>query len=122
MGGYQARAQAYLAHAAKADVPADASRDRVWRAVAQLAANPKGTSTVDLTVDDLEAMFGKTERWVTLKTHVPVHIAYFTVRADADGTLHSYGDIYGQNARLIGLLNGTAKPAAPTKTPIISGV
>jgi murein L,D-transpeptidase YcbB/YkuD len=75
-----------------------------------------------LTVDDLEAMFGKTERWVTLKTHVPVHIAYFTVRADADGTLHSYGDIYGQNARLIGLLNGTAKPAAPTKTPIISGV
>src|SRR6185437_11163281 len=64
-----------------------------------------------LTVDDLEAMFGKTERWVTLKTHVPVHIAYFTVGADADGTLHSYADIYGHNARLIGLLNGTAKPA-----------
>jgi murein L,D-transpeptidase YcbB/YkuD len=75
-----------------------------------------------LTVAQLESMFGSTERWVTLKTHVPVHIAYFTLRADADGTLHSYADIYGHNARLIGLLNGTARPAARSNAPIISGV
>ena len=70
----------------------------------------------------LEGMFGQSERWVNLKTHVPVHIAYFTVRADADGTLHSYGDVYGHNKRLIAILNGTAAPVAPSKGPIVSGV
>jgi murein L,D-transpeptidase YcbB/YkuD len=75
-----------------------------------------------LSVAKLESMFGSTERWVNLKTYVPVHIAYFTVRVAPDGTLHSYGDIYGHNKKLIGLLNGTEKPAAPSKTPIVSGV
>ncbi len=70
----------------------------------------------------LESMYGPTERWVTLKTHIPVHIAYFTVRVDADGTLHSYADIYGHNKKLISLLNGTGTPVAPSKGPIISGV
>jgi len=75
-----------------------------------------------LTVDQLKAMFGNTEHWVNLKTHVPVHIAYFTVRVDADGTLHSYGDIYGHNKRLIAMLNGDAAPVVRSKTPVVSGV
>jgi murein L,D-transpeptidase YcbB/YkuD len=53
---------------------------------------------------------------------VPVHIAYFTVRPDAEGKLHSFADIYGYNKRVIGLLNGTAAPAAPAAGPIVSGV
>ena len=76
----------------------------------------------NLDVAMLESMFGPSERWVNLKMHIPVHIAYFTVRVDPDGTLHSYRDIYGHNKRLIALLNGTAAPAAPSKTPIVSGV
>ena len=52
----------------------------------------------------LESMVGGSERWVNPQTQIPVHIAYFTVRADADGTLHSYSDIYGHNARLIQLM------------------
>jgi murein L,D-transpeptidase YcbB/YkuD len=52
----------------------------------------------------LEAMFGDTERWVNLKTHIPVHISYFTLRVDADGTIRSYGDVYGMNQRLKELL------------------
>lgn len=52
----------------------------------------------------LEAMYGPKERWVNLKTHVPVHIAYFTLRVDADGTIRSYGDVYGHNKRLKELL------------------
>ena len=75
-----------------------------------------------LNVGQLKAMFGDTERWVNLKTHVPVHIAYFTVRVDDDGTLHSYADIYGHNQRLIDLLAGKALPAAPSKAPRVSGV
>ncbi|MEO8882101.1 MAG: L,D-transpeptidase family protein [Devosia sp.] len=75
-----------------------------------------------LNVDELKAMFGNTERWVNLKTHVPVHIAYFTIRVDTDGTLHSYADIYGHNKRLIAMLNGDTTPVVRSKTPVVSGV
>lgn len=59
----------------------------------------------ELTAASLEGMFGSKERWVNLKTHVPVHISYFTLRVDPDGTIRSYGDIYGHNQRLIELLD-----------------
>jgi murein L,D-transpeptidase YcbB/YkuD len=75
-----------------------------------------------LTTDQLEAMYGPTERWVTLKAHIPVHIAYFTLRVDPDGTMHSYADVYGHNKKLISLLNGTGTAVAPSKGPLISGV
>lgn len=52
----------------------------------------------------LEGMFGDKERWVNLKTHIPVSISYFTLRVDEDGTIRSYGDVYGLNKRLIELL------------------
>jgi len=65
-----------------------------------LLANEPG-----LTAASLEAMYGPSERWVNLKTHVPVHLAYFTLRVDEDGTIRSYGDVYGHNKRLIALLN-----------------
>jgi L,D-transpeptidase YcbB len=57
-----------------------------------------------LTAASLEGMFGSKERWVNLKTHIPVHISYFTLRVDEDGTIRSYGDVYGHNQRLIELL------------------
>ena len=75
-----------------------------------------------LDVGMLESMFGSRERWVNLKTHVPVHIAYFTIRADADGNLHSYADIYGHNKRLIDMLEGKAGAVAHSNTPIVAGV
>ena len=58
----------------------------------------------------LEAMFGPAERWVNPEKQIPVHIAYFTIRVGADGTLKSYGDIYGNNAKLVAAM-GLAKPA-----------
>jgi hypothetical protein len=30
---------------------------------------------------------------------------YFTLRVDEDGTIRSYGDVYGHNKKLIELLN-----------------
>jgi hypothetical protein len=30
---------------------------------------------------------------------------YFTLRVDEDGTIRSYGDVYGHNMKLIELLN-----------------
>ena len=53
----------------------------------------------------LEGMFGSREAWVNVKNHIPVHLSYFTLRVDEDGTIRSYGDVYGANKKLIELLN-----------------
>ena len=58
----------------------------------------------ELTAARLEASFGDKERWFNLANHIPVHISYFTLRVDEDGTIRSYGDVYGANKRLIELL------------------
>ncbi len=68
---------------------------------ALLATNP------DITEDTIKQNFGDSEKWLTLKNHIPVHLMYFTLRADDDGTIRSYGDVYGQNKKLIELLNGS---------------
>lgn len=60
----------------------------------------------------LEAMFSDAERWVNPEQQIPVHIAYFTVRVAADGTLQSFGDVYGHNANLIAAM-GLATPPQP---------
>lgn len=53
----------------------------------------------------LEGMFGSREQWVNIENHIPVHLSYFTLRVDEDGTIRSYGDVYGANKKLIELLN-----------------
>jgi murein L,D-transpeptidase YcbB/YkuD len=59
----------------------------------------------ELTLAAIESMEGPKERWVTLQNHIPVHLMYFTLRVDKDGTIRSYGDVYGHNKKLIELLN-----------------
>lgn len=61
----------------------------------------------------LEAMFGPEERWVNPQTQIPVHLAYFTVRAQADGTLRSFDDVYGHNAAVIAALGLGPEPQTP---------
>jgi len=58
----------------------------------------------------LEAMFGPSERWVNPTKQIPVHLAYFTLRVDADGTIRSYGDVYGHNEKLIAAMGLNAAP------------
>jgi murein L,D-transpeptidase YcbB/YkuD len=59
----------------------------------------------------LEAMFGPSERWVNPQTQIPVHLAYFTLRVDADGTLRNFGDVYGHNEALIAAMGLKTQPA-----------
>ena len=61
----------------------------------------------------LEAMFGSSERWVNPEAQIPVHLAYFTLRVDTDGTIRSYGDVYGHHEKLIAAmgLDTTPEPA-----------
>ncbi len=47
---------------------------------------------------------GAKERWNNVSKHIPVHLAYFTLRADENGSIRSYYDIYGHNERLKQLL------------------
>jgi len=53
----------------------------------------------------LEAQYGPKERWNNLETHVPVHLTYFTVRADDEGNLQSFPDPYGHHETLKRLLD-----------------
>jgi L,D-transpeptidase YcbB len=66
---------------------------------ALVATNP------ELSQASLEDLFGPKEKWVTLQNKIPVHLMYFTLRVDEDGTIRSYGDVYGHNKKLIELLN-----------------
>jgi murein L,D-transpeptidase YcbB/YkuD len=59
---------------------------------------------VGVTGASLESMFGSKEAWVNLKQTVPIQISYFTLRVDEDGTIRSYGDLYGANKKMIDLL------------------
>jgi murein L,D-transpeptidase YcbB/YkuD len=45
---------------------------------------------------------------IKLDKPIPVHITYFTMAVDDSGKLHSYGDIYGLDARVASALNGHA--------------
>lgn len=48
----------------------------------------------------LQSMLGNKERWVNLEKHVPVHLAYFTLRVNDDGDLNAFDDVYGHMASL----------------------
>ena len=62
-------------------------------------------TNAELSQASLEGLFGPKEKWVNLKNKIPVHLMYFTLRVDEDGTIRSYGDVYGHNKKLIELLN-----------------
>jgi murein L,D-transpeptidase YcbB/YkuD len=62
-----------------------------------LAEDPEWSS------ERLKRMFGGRERKVELAKHIPVHLTYFTAMVDADGTVETFGDIYGYD-RVIGKL------------------
>lgn len=59
----------------------------------------------EITLASIEGLVGEKERWLNLSSKIPVHISYFTLRVDEDGSIRSYGDVYGANKKLIDLLN-----------------
>jgi len=65
----------------------------------------------------LESMFGAREQWVNPEHQIPVHLAYFTLRVQPDGTIRSFGDVYGHNARLIEAMGLNEAGASTTPAP-----
>ena len=65
-----------------------------------------------------EAMNSGEEKYVTLKTKVPVFIVYFTAWVDNAGVLNFRKDIYQNDARLARMiLNHNLQATAAAKTP-----
>ncbi|MEW5423268.1 murein L,D-transpeptidase [Amorphus sp. 3PC139-8] len=48
----------------------------------------------------IKKLIGGGERYITLDRHIPVHLAYFTLWAEDDGTLDAFGDVYGYDRRV----------------------
>ncbi len=61
-------------------------------------AAPKWNST------RLQALYGGAERRVDLDRTIPVHLAYFTLRVEPDGTLRHFDDIYGYDGAIAAYL------------------
>jgi len=66
---------------------------------ALVATNP------GITEDSIKSLFGPTEKWVQLKHHNPGAPDVLHPARRPDGTIRSYGDVYGHNKKLIQLLN-----------------
>ncbi|MDN5569413.1 MAG: L,D-transpeptidase family protein, partial [Paracoccus sp. (in: a-proteobacteria)] len=71
--------------------------------------------------DDPAGLFQHTldsgrETWLRLKPAVPVHLVYFTAWPDASGTIRTFGDVYGRDARVWQALQaqGVGQAAAPS--------
>ena len=44
------------------------------------------------------------DQHVPLRQKIPVYVTYFTLKVNADGSLSTYGDLYGHDARIAAAL------------------
>jgi murein L,D-transpeptidase YcbB/YkuD len=49
---------------------------------------------------------GPDDNAVALNQKIPVYVTYFTLRVNEDGTLSSFNDLYGHDARMLAALDG----------------
>jgi murein L,D-transpeptidase YcbB/YkuD len=61
-----------------------------WTFADVLMSQEKGITTAGL-----KKLIGGSEQDVSLPTHIPVHITYFTAWVDASGKLQVRNDVYG---------------------------
>jgi L,D-transpeptidase YcbB len=61
---------------------------------------------------------------IALKTHIPVYITYFTLKVNDDGSISTFNDIYGHDARMAAALSGKAMiydTPAQTDSEVVAG-
>jgi murein L,D-transpeptidase YcbB/YkuD len=44
------------------------------------------------------------DQHIPLRQRIPVYVTYFTLKVNPDGSLSSYGDLYGHDARIAAAL------------------
>jgi hypothetical protein len=52
------------------------------------------------------AVDGSEDNHIALKEKIPVYITYFTLRVNDDGSISTFRDIYGHDARISAALSG----------------
>ncbi len=58
---------------------------------------------------------------VGLHRHIPVYISYFTLRVNEDGSITTFRDLYGHDARMAAaLFDGQTNFAAPSDDEILT--
>ena len=57
---------------------------------------------------------------IDLLQHIPVHVTYFTLVADASGGLRSLNDIYGHDKRIADALNGVPVEKIAARDPAMA--
>jgi len=55
---------------------------------------------------NIDQALQRDDNHVQLKTHIPVYITYFTLKVNDDGSISTFGDIYGHDARMAAALSG----------------
>jgi murein L,D-transpeptidase YcbB/YkuD len=63
------------------------------------------------TTDRIQAMYGKGERTINLKTPIPVYITYQTAFVDDAGQLQARADLYGHDKEITRILHGERRVA-----------
>jgi len=62
----------------------------------------------------IESLFGDQEKWLALKSKVPVHLAYFTAFVGESGSVERKADIYGHDSALAALMG--------LEAPLVAGL
>jgi L,D-transpeptidase YcbB len=75
------------------------------RLAAVLLAQDKGWSE-----QEVGSLLNGGTREVQLTTRIPVHMTYFTATVDRQGSLQTFGDLYGLDTRMGAILFGTKVP------------
>ena len=85
--------------------------------------NPEELATVVLSYDQgwsearvTSAIENGDDQHVKLTQKIPVHITYFTLWVNDDGSISNFADIYGHDARMAAALFGDSVGFAPPKT------
>jgi len=60
------------------------------------------------------------DQQVALKQKIPVHMTYFTLRVNDDGSVSSFDDLYGHDARMAAVLFGESTASAPPSAAVES--
>ena len=61
------------------------------------------------------AIRGSGDNHVVLQQKIPVYISYFTLRVNDDGSISTFRDLYGHDARMAAALSRNLAFDAPTK-------
>jgi murein L,D-transpeptidase YcbB/YkuD len=72
---------------------------------------------------NIDQALTRDDNHIQLAKKIPVYITYFTVKVNDDGTVSTFNDIYGHDARMIAALNGKSyyDQSAPSDSEVVAG-